>query len=153
MRRSTSEPAAREWTRDLAAGSTASQPGRNSQRLRPSYTASPAGQPLKRSRPAVGAAQALPGQHVVAPRPIAIPFQNYDRGLFSAKPMELGWSAGPIENSPVENLVNHWIKHFGLGFQPCVPGPKLVVIFHHIHFAMRKTPITRIFHARKALPG
>ena len=33
-----------------AAGSTASQPRRSSQRLRPSYTVSPAGQPLKRSR-------------------------------------------------------------------------------------------------------
>ncbi len=45
--------------RASAAGSTAGQPGRSSQRLRPCYTVSPAGQRLKRSRPAVGAAQAV----------------------------------------------------------------------------------------------
>ncbi len=95
----------------------------------------------------------LPGQYVVSPRPIATLFHNHVRDLGSAKPIELGWLAGPIINGPVENLVYHWIKHLGLGFQPCVPGPKRVVIFHHIHFTMCKTPITRIFHSRKALPG
>ncbi len=50
-----------------AAGSTASlHLGGSSQRHRPSYTVSPAGQRLKRSRPAVGAAQAV-GRHKKAP--------------------------------------------------------------------------------------
>ncbi len=54
MRRSASEPAAREWARDLAAGSTAGQPGRSSQRLRPSYTVSPAGQRHFHRKPLAG---------------------------------------------------------------------------------------------------
>ncbi len=50
-----------------AAGSTAGpQKEKNNQRHRPSYTVSPAGQRLKRSRPAPGAAQAV-GRHKKSP--------------------------------------------------------------------------------------
>ena len=56
--RSTSEPAAKKMTtRDRLYHRAART--EYSQRLRPSYTVSPAGQPLKRRRPAPGAAQAV----------------------------------------------------------------------------------------------
>ena len=80
MRRSTSEPTAPE--------SCLARPAlppvcliRNSQRHRQSYTVSPAGQPLKRSHPAVGAAQAV-GRHLDASQRgmIAVELADFDHG-------------------------------------------------------------------------
>ncbi len=66
MWRSTGEPAV-PGVSASAAGSTAGLPMEKQPAARPSYTISPAGQRLKRSRPAVGAAQAVGRQKKAPP--------------------------------------------------------------------------------------
>ncbi len=95
-----------------AAGSTAGWAPSNSQRRRPSYTVSPAGQRLKRSPAAVGAAQGV-GRHKKTPPGRALPAaMSASLRIRSASPpgtdLQGGVARAPMVDALASALVTPW---------------------------------------------